>query len=105
MNKQEIMVGIVLDEHTTLTFTEVCQHAHISEEMLMDWIMHGLLGEVTPPLAKRTFDANLLTRIHTAHRLHRDLEVNMQGAILALDLLDEIATLRNELAILRRSTG
>jgi chaperone modulatory protein CbpM len=35
-----------------------------------------------------------VTRLRTAHRLQRDLHINLAGAALALDLLEEIKTLK-----------
>ena len=41
------------------------------------------------------FNSSSIVRINIATRLQRDLEVNLAGAALALELLDEIKTLRS----------
>jgi len=43
-----------------------------------------------------------LLRVQTTLRLQRDLEVNLAGAVLALELLDEIKQLRQQVAFLQR---
>ena len=103
MNEQDIIKGILMNYNITLTFVEVCHHCHLSEEELMNWIAHGLLGdEVRSSVEAAKFNHDMIVRIHTAYRLHNELEVNVQGTILALELLDQIAEMRNELAILKR---
>jgi chaperone modulatory protein CbpM len=43
------------------------------------------------------FSGAALRRARVAVRLERDLELNLAGVALALDLLDELAQLRHEL--------
>ena len=103
MNEQDIIKGILMKGNMTLTFVEVCHHCHLSEEELIDWIAHGLLGdEVRMSVEEAQFNHEMIVRIRTAYRLHNELEVNIQGAILALELLDKIADMQDELAILKR---
>lgn len=103
MSKQDIINGMIMNGNLTLTFVEVCHHCHLSEEELLDWIAHGLLGEdVHPSVEKTQFNHEMIVRIRRAYRLRNELEVNVQGAILVLELLDQIAGMRDELAILKR---
>lgn len=101
MNKHEIMTGVLLSEGTTFTVVEVCEYCDLPEDILKDWIAHGLFGDPHQPMQ---FDYKMIDRIRTAHRLQNDLEVNLQGVILALELMDEMAKLQEELAILKRGT-
>ena len=43
------------------------------------------------------FSGAALRRVRRALRLERDLELNLAGVALALDLMDELEQLRNEL--------
>lgn len=103
MAKHEIIAGVLLDESAIFSIVEVCQYCHLSEDVLMEWIAQGLLGEQYHAKQTIQFNAQMLDRVRTAHRLQHDLEVNLQGAILALELMDEMDNLRNELAILKRT--
>ncbi len=38
MNNEEIIIGLMIDEHHTLSFTEVCHRYHISKELILDMI-------------------------------------------------------------------
>ena len=103
MNKHEIIAGILMNENTTFSVVEVCQHCHLSEDVLMEWIANGLFGEQYHTNILTQFDYQMVDRVRTAHRLQHDLEVNLQGVILALELMDEMAKMRDELAILKRA--
>lgn len=103
MTEQNMIKGIVMNDDMTLSFIEVCHYCHLPEEVLEDWIAHGLLGdEIRASVAAAQFNRDMIERIRSAHRLHHELEVNVQGVVLVLELLDQMAVLREELAILKR---
>lgn len=104
MVKSQIIQTIVLDEEVHLTFIEICEQLNLPENVLEELIDHGLLQEVAEVEIKQstTFDAAQLARIQTALRLGHDLGINIPGVVLALELLDEIEQLRQELSILKR---
>jgi chaperone modulatory protein CbpM len=101
--KQHTLTAVIVDENTTWTFHEVCQKCHLSEVSLLDFLEHGLI-EVTS--AERfevmEFTQRHLSRIQSAQRLQHDLGVNVPGVVLALELLEELQSVRHELDILRR---
>lgn len=90
------------DENMRITFVEVCHQYAISEEMLFELLEYGLLTDVGMPNKKTVFTSAHLQRILSACRLRTDLEINTQGVILALELMDELTGLRRELDMLRR---
>ena len=102
MSQREIITGVLVNGDITFTFGEVCQTCQLSEELLMDLMGHGLLGELSLSPKEIQFDNDMLARIRAAHRLQHDLELNLQGVILALELLDEMSKMRDELDVLRR---
>ena len=61
---------------------------------------HGLFELSKPLRDDHEIDLRTLRRIESAFRLHRDLEINMSGIALVLELRDELETLRNELNVL-----
>ena len=106
MDKNTVITGVLLDEHTTtFTFTQVCHTYHIPEDVLIELLEHGLFSEITPPIEQVNFNPYMLTRIQSARRLQEDLGVNPPGVILALELRDELERIREELDILRRHVG
>jgi len=80
---------------------EVCDICRINEDYMHDLIEYDVIT-ITTTLDETTFDLDQLNRIKTALRLQRDLEVNLAGAALILDLLDELHDLRTRSAILEK---
>ena len=84
----------LLDEETRYTLDEVCTACGISVDIILDMVAEGVVEpEGSRPEAWR-FAGNALVRIQAARRLQRDLGVNLPGAALALDLLEELEILR-----------
>lgn len=102
MSQQQIITAVLLDENQTLSYMEICQQHQVPEEWLRDLIEQGLLGEVHGSLQRLQFDINMVRRLQSAYRLQYDLGLNTAGVVLALELLDELTALRNELNVLRR---
>jgi chaperone modulatory protein CbpM len=95
MNQYESMSAIILDEYLTLTLEEVCEACGIEESVVVEMVKEGIAEPVEQIEAGWEFSGIAVARIRTAHRLQRDLHVNLAGAALALDLLEEIASLRS----------
>jgi len=95
MNEHEIFSGVILDEHLTLTLREVCEVCGIEESLVVEMVKEGIAMPVDEDQARWEFTGVAVTRLRTAHRLQRDLHVNLAGAALAIDLLEEIASLRS----------
>ena len=96
MSKTEIqsIQGLVVEEDIPLTLEDLCQACCAPREYVVAWVVEGVLeplGE-TPPDWR--FTGASLRRARLALWLTRDLEVNLSGVALALDLLDEIAELK-----------
>lgn len=105
MSTQPIEIsGIMLDEDGVLTMAELCRYCSLPAEHILIMIEHGIIEprEMTSRASRWQFAGTSLVRVQTVKRLQRDLGVNMEGAALALELLDELKTLRQQLAALRR---
>ncbi|RUR13746.1 chaperone modulator CbpM [Legionella sp. km772] len=99
MNKEQVIVGMLIEE--TLSFKEVCHKYNIPQELLLEMMEYGIFSTSSNG-KENQLDAKDLRRMESAFRLHRDLEINLPGVALALELLDEIEGLRRELAILHK---
>lgn len=102
MNADDVKTGILMDEHTSISFVEVCKTYHISEDFLIELVEHGLIKKTKKNIKQQTFDYHTICRIQSAKRLQHDLGVNTAGVVLALELLEELKLMREELAILQR---
>lgn len=102
MRDKKIVTGLIMDETTTVTFVEICEQYDIPEDFLVEMIEFGLIEPGVEDIKQATFDCQSLVRIQSAKRLKRDLGMNMPGIALALDLLDKLDRLQDELDILHR---
>lgn len=87
----------VLDEDMTWGMTEICTICRVDHQLVFEMVDEGVLTpEGLSPETWR-FDAVAIKRIQVTRRLQHDLGVNLPGAALALDLLEELEELRNRL--------
>lgn len=90
-----------------LTLGELCRSCSLHAEAVVAMVEEGLVE----PAGRRAhyrqwrFSRVDLRRIQTAQRLQRDLGVNLSGAALALELLDELVALRERLRRLQPPRG
>lgn len=90
----EPLRGQILSEHVELTLEEVCRICGTREEVIVEMVHEGVVERSRRIRDEWTFSGVAVARIQTALRLQRDLEVNLAGAALALELLDEIERLK-----------
>ncbi len=102
MVKYSMLTGVLVDDTLSITFIDLCRQYGIPEEILLEMLEHGLIADITVPNKQIVFEPSHLKRILSAHRIHRDLGINSPGVILALELLDELDKLQQQLDILQR---
>lgn len=93
--------GIVLDEHTELTLIELSDACAVHADLIVELVDEGVLEPRGQALHGWRFTGIHMHRARVALRLQRDLGVNLAGAALALQLLDEINALEAQLRIRR----
>ncbi len=102
MSKDNILIGMLIEETTTYTFVEVCHKYNIPEALLNEMIEYGLFPDQPTDSQKIAIDQKALRRIESAFRIHHDLGINLPGVALALELLEKIEVMESELDILRK---
>ena len=99
MKKQMcIYTSILLDENTSCTLQELSEFCSQSTELILEMIDEGMIVPAGSSPRQWRFGLREIHRAQTAHRLIRDLQVNMAGAALALDLLEELEELRRKVS-------
>ena len=93
--KTEWLTGIVLDEQAELTLSDLCRACCQHAEWIVQLVEEGILEPAGHNPAQWRFSGTSLQKAHIAMRLQRDLEINLAGVALALDLMDEIESLRS----------
>ncbi len=101
MKDQQKMTTFVVSETFELSIEDMSAHCQLPVEVIVELVELGLFEAHTTSLALR-FDAEKLSRVQSAARLLHDLKINTPGVVLALELLDEIEALRQEISILQR---
>lgn len=94
---QETLTGILLDERVELTLIELSQACSGSTEWLVELVEEGVLEHTGRDEAQWRFSGASLLRARVAMRLQHDLEINLAGVALALDLMEQIETMRERL--------
>ncbi len=99
---QIIFSDLSSNEKLIFTLTEFHDRYQIDETLFLEMLEEGLIEPQKQEVEDLYFDIQSLQRLQAALRLHRDLRVNIPGAVLALELMDELEDLRKELSILQR---
>ncbi len=96
--------GIIVEESDRLTLVALCRYCSLPAESLIKMVEQGVIDPIDPSQSYShwQFSGTSLLRVQTALRLQRDLEVNLAGAVLALELLDEIKQLRQQATYIQR---
>jgi chaperone modulatory protein CbpM len=97
--------GVVLDEGITVTLAELTRMCGSRGRTLQLLVTEGVLHPLGGAPEEWRFDGIEIRRARRALRLRRDLELNLAGTALALDLIDELENLRERIRLLERRLG
>ena len=96
MNHSQI-VGVILEEQAQLTLDDISAACCVQTQFIIELVEEGVLTPVGNEPHQWHFTGIHIRRAKTALNLQRDLGINLAGIALALELLDEIKTLRTQL--------
>ncbi len=91
----------VCESTTVIAIDELCRTCNIERSVVVSMLEHGIIASSDGD----GFDISALARVRKAVRFHKDLQVNVQGVAIILDLLDELDAMRARLAALERTHG
>ena len=84
----------LLDESVELSLQELCAACRVSEDLVMDIVAEGIVEPLGGDRPQWRFSGVAVARIQRVVRLQHEFDVNLPGAALALELLEEIERLR-----------
>lgn len=87
---------ILFDEEISCDLDELCCLCKIGSDHVIELVEEGVLTPHGIEPSTWQFDYLAVKRLQTAIRLQHDLEVNLPGVALVLDLLDELRELRQQ---------
>jgi chaperone modulatory protein CbpM len=108
-DRQGPLSGEIYEECAILSVDELSRLCAVDRTYIVELVEEGVLSVVS--LGSRVveidasqwrFSGSALRRARTALHLQRDLEINLPGVALALELLEELEELRRELEVGRR---
>lgn len=85
---------LILDEHVELSLHELAAVTRVAAVELVAMVEEGLLDPHGATREQWRFPATAVARVHLCQRLFSDLGVNMAGAGVVLELLEELRDLR-----------
>ncbi len=89
----------ILEEQTQFTLADLCYACDSDIQQIIELVDIGVLEPQGREPEHWIFDGGNLQRVRKALRLQRDLEINVAGVALILELLEEIETLQTRLKI------
>jgi len=90
-----------LDEHRVVSLEELVEVSGLTREELVELVHGGALPVRETRGSSYVFSAQVVSLARTACRLRNELELDMAGLGVALQLLDRVRGLEQEIARLR----
>jgi chaperone modulatory protein CbpM len=95
--EDQALTGAIFDESVLLTVQDLSRICSVDERHIVEFVEEGVLNVVEINTTEWHFTGAALRRTRLALRLERDLELNLPGVALALELMEELEHLRREL--------
>lgn len=89
----KVYQGVIPEDENNITLVELCKLCNSTPEIIFAMINEGIFDSIGEKRNKWIFSFSEIDRIKKIQRLQRDLGLNLPGAALALQLLDEIRRL------------
>jgi chaperone modulatory protein CbpM len=96
-SENQALAGAIFEETALLTVKDLSRMCAVDERHIVEFVEEGVLSVVEIDTAEWHFTGAALRRARLALRLERDLELNLAGVALALELMEELHALRREL--------
>jgi len=99
----KLISGVIIEDAHALTLEELCNAVQGEKTLIIQMVEYELIQPEGETPEQWRFDSVSLKRVKTAMSFYHDLEVNMSGIALALDLLDQIQQLQRQLEFLEKN--
>ena len=102
MTTTSILTGIIVDDSSEFTLGQLSRACGMPAEWILSLVEEGVIEPLGPDQTQWHFRGYCLRRVRIVQRLQADLGINLAGAALALELLEEVEALRQRLAVLEK---
>lgn len=97
------MTSDIYSSDSQVSFIELCHCANISADYIVELVGYDIIIPIAGVRPQEwQFNIAAISLVNKAARLHRDLDIDWADIALVLNLLDEIAHLKNENAQLKQ---
>ena len=97
----KVYEGILLEEEGPISMVQLSERCMIPEGEIAELVYEGIIEPLRVREKSWRFTRETLWRVQKVQRLRRDLELNLSGAALTMQLLDRIEELEK---IIKRQT-
>lgn len=87
--EQRILSGIIVEESQNISLQELCRACNADTGWITSLVHEGILDPADTVAGQWYFSAIALKRVFIVKRLQHDLDINLAGAALVLELLEE----------------
>ena len=94
-NIVKIHEGILIEEDKPLSISKLSERCMISKVEIEELVYEGVIEPLKVQEESWIFASETLWRVKKVQRLRRDLDLNIPGAALTMQLLDRIEELEN----------
>jgi len=92
----------LVDDATRYALRDLCDLCAVRAEFVAELVEAGVVTPAGPAPSQWRFSIEAVIRLRKAQRLQRDLDINLSGIALALDLLDDLQTMRSRVQTLEQ---
>lgn len=97
-----VIKGLLLDESVPLSLGDLSRACAVRTEVIVELVHEGIVAPRGGPPSQWRFAGEELVRIERALRLQRELDLNLAGTALVIDLLEELRELRSRVRALQQ---
>lgn len=88
--KTTLLSGVIIEKDKSISLEEMASAVYLNRQTIIEMVEYHLLEPEGDAPENWRFDSLCLRRAKIAANFYKDLEINLSGIALALDLLDEI---------------
>ena len=93
----DILSGYILEDETRMTLRQLCDACAVRADYIIELVDEGFIEPSGVERSHWCFNGVTIRRVQKAKRLQHDLGINFAGVALAIELIDEIESLRARL--------
>jgi chaperone modulatory protein CbpM len=101
MARKDITI-LSIEAQSELNLDELCEACHVTYDFIHELVEYGAIEPRGISIEVWRFNPDHVRKIQTVKRLQEDLEVNLPGAALAIELMDQIQEMRTQLELLEK---